>query len=77
MDGDFEDNQWRTSLNSTTHLRDLLTSLHTHLLAHSYFRTEQHKEGMGLKDLLQFLIAHPHANTAYHDVDYNVIKTVR
>ncbi|XP_073979432.1 probable E3 ubiquitin-protein ligase HERC1 isoform X3 [Rhodnius prolixus] len=71
VDGDFEDNQWRTSLNSTTHLRDLLTSLHTHLLAHSYFRTEQHKEGMGLKDLLQFLIAHPHANTAYHDVDYN------
>uniref|UniRef100_T1HDJ6 Uncharacterized protein n=1 Tax=Rhodnius prolixus TaxID=13249 RepID=T1HDJ6_RHOPR len=57
VDGDFEDNQWRTSLNSTTHLRDLLTSLHTHLLAHSYFRTEQHKEDIVYYSVGGFLMS--------------------
>lgn len=38
-----DDTSWRIGVHDSCHLRDLLTSLHTHLLAYAYF-VEPHKQ---------------------------------
>ena len=35
---------WQICVDPSSHLRDLLSHLHTHLLSRSYYITEQHKK---------------------------------
>lgn len=50
--GSNDENNWRSGLHGSCHLRDLLTSMHTHLLSYAFF-VENHKQTPPSTKLLQ------------------------
>ena len=57
--GSQDDNSWRSGLYGSCHLRDLLTSLHTHLLSYAFF-VEHHKQVSICNGLIKYRLSFGH-----------------